>query len=174
MIRTYGLLVPSHSVGLIANLIDFDFDFQNQNQRSIRRKTWQSGSLNLSQVGVVLCSPNDDKPFPVNLPGPQAMRDSTRVDRKKCRARCVHARIIAPGSLSLYAPGKETVWLACPSASRRGSRFTVGSQVDAEAAARREEDDTYWRPTTTTASLLDLSGPIRLVADLVDFEPLGH
>lgn len=54
-------------------------------------------------------------------------------------------------------------------------RFAVhcGFTVDAEAAARIEEDDTYWRPAATTASQLVLSGPIRLVADLVDFEPLG-
>jgi hypothetical protein len=56
----------------------------------------------------------DDKPFPDDLPGPQAMRGSTWVVRERCRARCVHARIVDPGSLSLYAPWKKTVWLGVP------------------------------------------------------------
>jgi hypothetical protein len=38
-------------------------------------------------------------------------------------------------------------------------------------AAGRDENDTYWRPAT--ASLLARSSPVRLVADLVNFEPLG-
>ena len=44
-------------------------------------------------------------------------------------------------------------------------------RVDTEAAAMREEIDTYRHPAT--ASLLAQSSPVRLLADLVDFEPLG-
>jgi hypothetical protein len=33
----------------------------------------------------------------------------------------------------------------------------------------REENETYWHPVT--ASLLALSSPVRLIADLVDFDP---
>jgi hypothetical protein len=44
-------------------------------------------------------------------------------------------------------------------------------RVDTEAAAGGEENDTYWHPAT--ASLLTRSSLIRLLANLVDFEPLG-
>jgi hypothetical protein len=118
--------------------------------------------------------PTDDNPFSDDLPHPQAMRGSTWVDREKCRARCVHARIVHPGSLSLYAHGKETVWSGLP-VCELPTRFAVHCVsrlgVDTEAAAGREENDIYWHPAT--ASLLALSIPVRLLAGLVDFEPLG-
>ena len=41
------------------------------------------------------------------------MGDSTWVNQEKCRARYVGARIVDPGSLSLYAPGNETGCWAC-------------------------------------------------------------
>ena len=44
-------------------------------------------------------------------------------------------------------------------------------RADTEAAAGKEENDTYWR--TATAGQLARSSPVRLLADLVDFEPLG-
>jgi hypothetical protein len=72
--------------------------------------------------------PADDKPFPDDLPRPQAMRGPTWVVREKCRARCVHVRIVDPDHCHCMRPGRWWFGWACPSASRRrGSPFTVCS-----------------------------------------------
>jgi hypothetical protein len=118
--------------------------------------------------------PGDDNPFPDDLPDPEAMRGSTWVDGEKRRAQCVHARIADPGSLLLHVPGKETgvpVWKPPTRVAVHCISFTV--TVDTVAAARREVNDTYWRPATASLLARSKLSPVRLVADLVDSEPLG-
>jgi hypothetical protein len=78
--------------------------------------------------------PADDKPFPDDLPRPQAMRGPTWVVREKCRARCVHARIVDPWSLSLYAPGSVPV---CEPLTRFAVHCMSRLRVDTEAASLR-------------------------------------
>ncbi|KAF8503817.1 hypothetical protein F5888DRAFT_1631694 [Russula emetica] len=54
-------------------------------------------------------------------------------------------------SLSLYAPGKETVWLhvpVCKPPSSFAIHYVSRLRVDAEAEAGREENDTYRCPAT--------------------------
>ena len=49
------------------------------------------------------------------------------------------------------------------------TRFAI--HCKSEAAAGRKENSTYWRPGT--ASLITVNSPVRLLADLVNFERLG-
>jgi hypothetical protein len=57
------------------------------------------------------------------------------------------------------------------SARLRAADLPFTSRLRVSTAAGREENETYWRPVT--ASLLVLSSPVRLITDLVNFEPLG-
>src|SRR5712691_4147513 len=109
----------------------------------------------LVDFGLKFFTVGDNVEYPPgdDLPGPQAMRGSTWVVQEMCRARCVHARIVDPGSLSLYAPGKKKIWLGVP-VCEPPKRFNVHCMprlVDDEAAAGREEYE-----TSATYSLLAL------------------
>jgi len=70
-------------------------------------------------------------------------------------------------------PGRRKFGWACLSATRRRGLPFIGCLVYESILKLRpgEENDTYWHPAT--ANLLVLSNPVRLLADLVGFEPLG-
>jgi hypothetical protein len=94
----------------------------------------------------------------------------------EAEAKCGAKSDVDPGSLSLYAPRRETVWLGVP-VCKPPTRFAVHcvsrSQVDTEAAARGEEDDTYWRPATANLLAQCGHGPDRLLAEPFNFKALG-